>query len=68
VNRPVVVEIGAGTALPAVRHFGHQVVLQCGGQMVRINPREPAVAPGSGVGLSGEALAVLTALEALLAG
>ena len=66
VTRPVVIEIGAGTALPAVRHFGHQVVQQCGGQMLRINPREAAVAPGTGVGLAGEALAVLTALEARL--
>lgn len=67
VRRPVVVEIGAGTALPAVRHFGHQVVQQCGGQLVRINPREHAVAPGAGVGLAGEALALLSALDARLA-
>jgi len=67
-HRPLVIEIGAGTALPAVRHFGHQVVLQRGGQMLRINPREAAVAPGTGVGLSGNALAVLTALAALLPG
>ncbi|MGW8393676.1 SIR2 family NAD-dependent protein deacylase [Pseudoduganella sp. HUAS MS19] len=39
VRRPLVIELGAGTAIPSVRHFGHQVV-QRGGRMVRINPRE----------------------------
>ncbi|NML28570.1 SIR2 family NAD-dependent protein deacylase [Zoogloea dura] len=36
VRRPVVVELGAGTAIPTVRHFGERV----GGSFIRINPRD----------------------------
>lgn len=63
VRRPVVVEIGAGTDIPSVRHFGQQVLAQCGGQMIRINPREPAVAASLGVGLELGALEALAALD-----
>lgn len=66
VERPVVIEIGAGTTLPAVRHFGQQVVVQYGGRLVRINPRESAVAAAFGVGLAGGALQTLTTLQARL--
>lgn len=38
-QRPVVVEIGAGTAIPTVRHFGER--LDC--PLIRINPTEAAV-------------------------
>ncbi|MBC7433655.1 MAG: NAD-dependent deacetylase [Rubritepida sp.] len=38
-RRPVVIELGAGTAIPSVRLFGQQ--LDC--PLVRINPREPTV-------------------------
>lgn len=63
VERPVVIEIGAGTEIPSVRHFSQQVVAQHGGQLVRINPREPAVAASLGVGLACGALQALTALD-----
>lgn len=36
VRRPVVVELGAGVAIPTVRHFGERV----GGTFIRINPRD----------------------------
>lgn len=62
-QRPVVVEIGAGMAVPSVRHFSQRVVQACGGRLVRINPREPAVAAAFGVGLAGPARATLTALD-----
>ncbi|AXA89814.1 NAD-dependent deacetylase [Massilia sp. YMA4] len=39
VRRPLVIELGAGTAVPSVRYFSQQVV-QAGGQLVRLNPRE----------------------------
>ncbi len=39
VERLVVIEIGAGTSIPAVRHFSET----CGGKLIRINPREPEV-------------------------
>ncbi len=65
VRRPVVVELGAGTAVPSVRHFSQQVVLG-GGRLVRINPREWQVAGTRDVGLAAGALAGLQAIAARL--
>lgn len=62
VRRLVVVELGAGTDVPSVRSL-------CEGQrapLVRINPREPHVAAGTGVGIPLGALAALQALRDLL--
>lgn len=61
VRRPLVIELGAGTAIPSVRHFGHSV-LQRGGRMVRINPREFAVAGAADVGIAAGALEGLRAI------
>ncbi|MCW5581723.1 MAG: hypothetical protein KIS72_10310 [Luteimonas sp.] len=48
VDRLVVIELGAGTAIPSVRLFG-----QCqGAPLIRINPREPAVASARDVSLA----------------
>ena len=52
VSRPVVVEIGAGTAIPSVRHFSQRVIHEFGGRLVRINPREPSVPTSLDVGLA----------------
>lgn len=60
VRRPVVVEIGAGTAIPSVRYFSERILRRHGGRLVRINPREADVATAWDVGLaagSHEALA-----------
>jgi NAD-dependent SIR2 family protein deacetylase len=65
-QRPLVVELGAGVAIPSVRHFGQRVLQQMGGRMVRINPREPQVASALDVGLASGALAALAAIDALL--
>lgn len=61
VRRPVVIELGAGTAVPSVRYFSQQVV-QGGGRLVRINPREWQVPGPLDVGLAAGALAGLAAL------
>jgi len=61
VRRPLVIELGAGTAIPSVRHFGHSVV-QRGGRMVRINPREFAVGSSGDVGIAAGALEGLRAI------
>jgi NAD-dependent SIR2 family protein deacetylase len=66
VRRPLVIELGAGTAVPSVRHFGHSV-LQRGGRMVRINPREYAVADTADVGIAAGALEGLRAIAAAIA-
>jgi NAD-dependent SIR2 family protein deacetylase len=66
VERCVVVEIGAGTAVPSVRHFSQLIVAAHGGRIVRINVREPEVVPAFGVGLACGALAALQALDTRL--
>ncbi|HEX5341055.1 MAG TPA: Sir2 family NAD-dependent protein deacetylase [Duganella sp.] len=65
-ERPLVVELGAGTAIPSVRYFGQSVISHHNGRMVRINPREPQVASPSDVGLAAGALEALSAIDALL--
>jgi len=47
VTRPVIVEIGAGTTIPSVRHFGEATR----GTLIRINPTEPGLPKGKGFGL-----------------
>jgi len=57
-GRLVVVECGAGLAIPTVRRFGESLVARHHGTLVRINMREPAVPEGH-VGLAmgaGDAL------------
>ena len=56
VARPVVIELGAGTAIPSVRMMGART----GAPMIRINPREPAVGQPGSIGLA------VTALEGML--
>lgn len=53
VSRPVVVvEIGAGTAIPSVRRFSQRIIHEFGGRLVRINPREYSVPSNLDVGLA----------------
>ncbi|WP_228895550.1 SIR2 family NAD-dependent protein deacylase [Pseudoduganella aquatica] len=66
-RRPVVIELGAGTAIPSVRHFSHSVVQRHGGRLVRINPREPQVAGSLDAGIAMGALDGLRAIAAALA-
>ena len=61
-RKPVVIELGAGTDVPSVRHM----CAAQGAPLIRINPREPHVAPGQGVGIALGALAALTSLRASL--
>jgi NAD-dependent SIR2 family protein deacetylase len=63
VERLVVIEIGAGTALPTVRRFSERY----GPRIIRINPRECGIAPTSGIGLDRGALEGLQAIEHKLA-
>lgn len=65
-RKPLVIELGAGTAIPSVRHFGQLVIQKYNGRMIRINPREPQVASPRDVGLAMGSLAALTAIDALL--
>ncbi|MGF6570039.1 NAD-dependent SIR2 family protein deacetylase [Paraburkholderia sp. GAS333] len=59
VKRLVVVEIGAGRALPTVRRFS-----ECHGpRVIRINPREYWIPPDKGLGISGGASGVIELLD-----
>jgi NAD-dependent SIR2 family protein deacetylase len=64
-QRVVVVECGAGTAIPTVRHFCEAMADRFRGKFIRINVREPQVPPGH-IGLPMAARAALEAIDALL--
>jgi NAD-dependent SIR2 family protein deacetylase len=59
VERPVVVEVGAGTAIPSVRHFSQRLIHAHGARLIRINPAEYIVPTRLDVGLPLGALAGL---------
>jgi NAD-dependent SIR2 family protein deacetylase len=63
VRRPLVVEIGAGTAVPTVRHFSHQVIQAWGGRLLRLNPDEATVPSAMDVGLPMGGLQAIRALD-----
>jgi NAD-dependent SIR2 family protein deacetylase len=67
-TRIVVIELGAGTAIPSVRHFSHELVVNHGARLVRINPKEPAVPTQHDVSIDGPALAALQTVAAVIAG
>lgn len=66
VQRPVVIEIGAGLAIPTVRHFSRRAIAVHGASLVRINVRDPAVERAGDVGLAVDALAALQMIDAAL--
>ena len=61
-KNPIVIEIGAGTAIPSVRRFGERQ----GVPMIRINPDDPAVESARLVSIRKGALAALKDLEAAM--
>jgi hypothetical protein len=65
--RLVLVECGAGIAVPTVRLLCEHVVRQARhATLIRINLREPAVSPGQ-IGLAMGALAALRAIDEKMA-
>jgi NAD-dependent SIR2 family protein deacetylase len=64
-KRLVVVECGAGTAVPTVRWQCERVASALGGTLIRINPREPK-GPHGTVSLSTAALESLQAIDTAL--
>ena len=71
----MVVELGAGKAIPTVRNRAERTAASAaasgrrsGGSLIRINPDPAAAAvpPGVGVALGAGALAALTAIDARL--
>jgi NAD-dependent SIR2 family protein deacetylase len=65
-KRVVVVECGAGMAIPTVRGGCQEVARRFGGTLIRINPREPEVPTGH-VSLPLPALEALRQIDALIA-
>jgi NAD-dependent SIR2 family protein deacetylase len=65
--RLVVVECGAGTALPTVREFGEEMARRAKSRLVRINAREHEV-PSGELGIGMGARAALEAIDAALQG
>lgn len=63
VPKLVVVELGAGKALPTVRRFGEQNAAQ---RLIRINLRASNTSPQCGIGLEGSAAATLRLLDLAL--
>ena len=67
-TRPVVIEIGAGTAIPSARHFSQRVLHEFEGRLIRINPSEHRVPTSLDVGLPVGAAAGLAAIAKALGG
>jgi NAD-dependent SIR2 family protein deacetylase len=65
--RVAVVECGAGTAIPSVRHFSERLLRRKAASLVRINVREAEVPAVGGIGLALGALEALRGVDALLA-
>ena len=65
-SRPVVVEIGAGSAIPSVRHFSHCIIHEFGGRLVRINPRESSAPTTFYVGLASGSRHALAEIDRVL--
>lgn len=66
VTRPVVIEIGAGTAVPSVRWFSQRIIHEFGGRLIRINPTEFKVPTPHDIGLPVGAVQGLSAIAAEL--
>lgn len=62
VENPVVIELGAGIDLPAIRHIGESL----DAPLIRINTRHPDLARGQGVSIAAGARDALTALASAL--
>ena len=62
-SRIVVVELGAGTAIPSVRNFSQAALIDRGAILVRINPRESVVPRRMDISLAGPAFAMLSAID-----
>ena len=62
----LVIEMGAGTAIPSVRNFSHKASKNFGARIIRINPRESAVPSAKDVGIPTGSYEALAAIDARL--
>jgi hypothetical protein len=61
----VVIEMGAGTAIPTIRHTSEELGRRCHATVVRINPREGQIVPPH-ISIPCGALEGLLGIEAAL--
>lgn len=61
-SRLVIIEMGAGSAVPTVRFTSERLASRPGTTLVRINPREPQVPPGH-IGIPVSSLEALRAID-----
>lgn len=64
-SRMVVVEMGAGTAIPTIRHTSERLGSRTGAKVIRINPREGQIAAPH-ISIPCAALEGLSGIEAVL--
>jgi NAD-dependent SIR2 family protein deacetylase len=65
-KRAVIIECGAGTAVPSVRQNSNHFANKTAATLVRINPREPDVPPGAAhIGLAMSSLDALRAIHTI---
>jgi NAD-dependent SIR2 family protein deacetylase len=60
--RLVVLEMGAGTAIPTIRHMGERMAMNGRATLIRINPRE-AQTPAGAISISAGALEGLQGID-----
>lgn len=64
----LIIELGAGQAIPVLRHFAQRLgTTRDDSRLLRINPREAQVVFAADVGLYSASLAALTRLQSMLA-
>ncbi len=62
-KRPLVIEIGAGTHIPSVRHFSHRIIHDYNGRLIRINPTDCKIPTSMDIGLKMGALEALRLID-----
>lgn len=67
VTRLVVIEVGAGTSIPSVRNFSHEMVIEHDARLIRINPREASVPRSLDVSIAAPALLPMLAIDRRMA-
>ena len=68
VDQLLIIELGAGTAVPTVRNFVDQINAELSLKVIRINLNEPEVPRSNSIGLSIGALSCLVELDQRLSG
>jgi NAD-dependent SIR2 family protein deacetylase len=66
INKPVIIELGAGTTIPSVRRFSERICREFGAMLIRINPNEPETGALTGVSLPLGAVEAIDLISARL--